>query len=108
MINGQAKVYVSKTRHILFSLTFPLCHVERSRDISESKSRDSSTSFFSARNDKNEQEKRFPALYQPFYGAAVIARYSRPEMRAIWSDQRKFEIWLRSKPSPATRWRGSV
>jgi adenylosuccinate lyase len=24
----------------------------------------------------------------------VIDRYSRPEMRAIWSDQRKFEIWL--------------
>ena len=24
----------------------------------------------------------------------MIARYSRPEMRAIWSDQRKFEIWL--------------
>lgn len=24
----------------------------------------------------------------------VIARYSRPEMRALWSDQRKFEIWL--------------
>jgi adenylosuccinate lyase len=24
----------------------------------------------------------------------MIARYSRPQMRAIWSDQRKFEIWL--------------
>jgi adenylosuccinate lyase len=24
----------------------------------------------------------------------VIDRYSRPEMRKIWSDQRKFEIWL--------------
>src|SRR6478735_6642825 len=24
----------------------------------------------------------------------MIARYSRPEMRAVWSDQRKFEIWL--------------
>jgi adenylosuccinate lyase len=24
----------------------------------------------------------------------VIDRYSRPEMRHIWSDQRKFEIWL--------------
>jgi adenylosuccinate lyase len=24
----------------------------------------------------------------------VIDRYSRPEMSKIWSDQRKFEIWL--------------
>src|SRR5438477_12284509 len=24
----------------------------------------------------------------------VIDRYSRPEMRRIWSDERKFEIWL--------------
>jgi Adenylosuccinate lyase len=24
----------------------------------------------------------------------VIDRYSRPEMRAIWSDERKFQIWL--------------
>jgi adenylosuccinate lyase len=24
----------------------------------------------------------------------VIDRYSRPEMRALWSDQRKYEIWL--------------
>src|SRR4029077_13193525 len=26
--------------------------------------------------------------------AGVIDRYSRPQMRAIWSDERKFEIWL--------------
>ena len=26
--------------------------------------------------------------------ASVIDRYSRPEMSKIWSDQRKFEIWL--------------
>src|SRR2546423_1995056 len=25
---------------------------------------------------------------------AVIDRYSRPQMRAIWSDERKFQIWL--------------
>jgi adenylosuccinate lyase len=24
----------------------------------------------------------------------VIERYSRPEMRKIWSDERKFQIWL--------------
>jgi adenylosuccinate lyase len=24
----------------------------------------------------------------------VIERYSRPEMRAVWSDERKFQIWL--------------
>ncbi|MCA1659453.1 MAG: adenylosuccinate lyase, partial [Verrucomicrobiaceae bacterium] len=24
----------------------------------------------------------------------MIARYSRPEMRALWSEERKFEIWL--------------
>src|SRR5262249_29186531 len=29
-----------------------------------------------------------------FYVASVIDRYSRPEMNKIWSDQRKFEIWL--------------
>src|SRR6188768_1212519 len=29
-----------------------------------------------------------------FYGASVIDRYSRPKMSKIWSDQRKFEIWL--------------
>ena len=30
----------------------------------------------------------------PFYVAGVIDRYSRPEMTNIWSDQRKFEVWL--------------
>src|SRR6185369_14852071 len=29
-----------------------------------------------------------------FYVPTVIERYSRPEMSKIWSDQRKFEIWL--------------
>jgi adenylosuccinate lyase len=29
-----------------------------------------------------------------FYVPSVIDRYSRPEMSKIWSDQRKFEIWL--------------
>ena len=29
-----------------------------------------------------------------FYRAWVIARYSRPAMRDLWSEQRKFEIWL--------------
>jgi adenylosuccinate lyase len=24
----------------------------------------------------------------------VIERYSRPEMRIVWSDERKFQIWL--------------
>lgn len=30
----------------------------------------------------------------PYLVLDVIDRYSRPEMRAIWSDVRKFEIWL--------------
>jgi adenylosuccinate lyase len=34
------------------------------------------------------------AFCSPSYLAAVIDRYSRPEMRAIWSDERKFQIWL--------------
>src|SRR5438477_436172 len=29
-----------------------------------------------------------------FYVPAVIDSYSRPQMRAIWSDERKFQIWL--------------
>jgi len=29
-----------------------------------------------------------------FYVASVIDRYSRAEMSKIWSDQRKFEVWL--------------
>jgi len=33
--------------------------------------------------------------FQPrFYVRPVIERYSRPAMRQLWSDQRKFEIWL--------------
>ena len=30
----------------------------------------------------------------PVEGLAMIARYTRPEMGAIWSDQRRFETWL--------------
>ena len=36
-------------------------------------------------------------LFRPgarFYAVSVIDRYSRPELSKIWSDQRKFEIWL--------------
>src|SRR6266403_4626404 len=33
-------------------------------------------------------------VWQRFYVAGVIERYSRPRMRAIWSDERKFQIWL--------------
>src|SRR5205085_5211148 len=40
------------------------------------------------------RRKTLSAFSPPFYGAPVIDRYSRPEMRAIWSDTRKFEIWL--------------
>src|SRR5919198_393585 len=35
----------------------------------------------------------FPPI-QSLYLAYMIDRYSRPEMSKIWSDQRKFEIWL--------------
>ena len=30
----------------------------------------------------------------PLTSAAVIERYTRPEMAAVWADQRKYEIWL--------------
>src|SRR5207249_8302650 len=33
-------------------------------------------------------------IWQCFYLRGVIDRYSRPQMGAIWSDQRKFQIWL--------------
>jgi adenylosuccinate lyase len=33
-------------------------------------------------------------LSERFYLGPVIDRYSRPEMRQIWSDERKFQIWL--------------
>ena len=29
-----------------------------------------------------------------FYLRRVIDRYSRPQMRQLWSDERKFQIWL--------------
>src|SRR5437588_12907427 len=40
------------------------------------------------------RRKTLSAFSPPFYGAPVIDRYSRPQMRAIWSDTRKFQIWL--------------
>src|SRR5213082_2818980 len=40
------------------------------------------------------RRKTLSAFSPPFYGAPVIDRYSRPQMRAIWSDERKFQIWL--------------
>src|SRR6267378_4012123 len=33
-------------------------------------------------------------VWQCFYVPGVIDRYSRPQMRAIWSDECKFQIWL--------------
>jgi len=38
--------------------------------------------------------KTLSALSERFYLGSVIDRYSRPEMRQIWSDERKFQIWL--------------
>src|SRR5436190_3735490 len=43
------------------------------------------------------RRKTLSAFSPPFYGAPVIDRYSRPEMRAIWSETRKFQIWLEIK-----------
>jgi adenylosuccinate lyase len=37
--------------------------------------------------------KRFPFLNR-LLSSPVIDRYSRPAMRELWSDKRKFEIWL--------------
>jgi adenylosuccinate lyase len=37
------------------------------------------------------------ALTARFYLEGVIDRYSRPEMSKIWSDERKFEIWLETE-----------
>jgi adenylosuccinate lyase len=39
-------------------------------------------------------DKTLSGFCDPFYVPRVIDRYSRPETRAIWSEQRKFEIWL--------------
>src|SRR6266511_3378206 len=36
----------------------------------------------------------FPIQFFAFSFRSMIQRYSRPEMREIWSDQRKLEIWL--------------
>ena len=38
--------------------------------------------------------KRFSHQAGQLYLARVIDRYSRPEMSKIWSDERKFQIWL--------------
>jgi hypothetical protein len=37
---------------------------------------------------------RFAAVASLFYVGSVIERYSRAPMRELWSEQRKFEIWL--------------
>ena len=34
------------------------------------------------------------SLRCPLLSAAMIERYSRPQMRQLWSEERKFEIWL--------------
>src|SRR5947209_253040 len=46
------------------------------------------------RRAKRLQHKSLSGPLHRLYLRAVIDRYSRPEMRAIWSDQHKFEIWL--------------
>jgi hypothetical protein len=33
-------------------------------------------------------------VWRVILSCGVIDRYSRPQMRDIWSDQRKFQIWL--------------
>jgi adenylosuccinate lyase len=38
--------------------------------------------------------KLLPNLRWRFYIGSMIQRYSRPQMREIWSEQRKLEIWL--------------
>src|SRR5436305_12330217 len=40
------------------------------------------------------RRKTLSGFCQRFYVAGVINRYSRPQMRAIWSETRKFQIWL--------------
>jgi adenylosuccinate lyase len=40
------------------------------------------------------RHKTLSASAQRLYLRVVIDRYSRPEMRKIWSDERKFQIWL--------------
>ena len=34
----------------------------------------------------------------------MIPRYSRPEMEAIWSDARKFELWLQVEVAVVQAW----
>jgi len=36
----------------------------------------------------------------------VIPRYSRPEMAAVWSDERKFDTWLRVEIAVVEAWAG--
>ena len=38
--------------------------------------------------------RRRVAVVRAVEGLAMIPRYTRPEMGAIWSDQRRFETWL--------------
>jgi len=38
-------------------------------------------------------QKRFPFRFA-LLSSRVIDRYSRPQMRQLWSDERKFQIWL--------------
>src|SRR6202023_3427181 len=40
------------------------------------------------------RHKTLSASEERLYLRAVIDRYSRPEMRQLWSDKRKFQIWL--------------
>jgi hypothetical protein len=38
-------------------------------------------------------------------GGALIPRYTRPEMGAVWSDQNKFQQWLEVELAARRRWR---
>ncbi len=40
------------------------------------------------------ERKRLDSRLSTFYAQAMITRYSRPEMRAIWTDENKLRIWL--------------
>jgi hypothetical protein len=49
------------------------------------------------RSAKPQTSSKTKTLFRPasrFYLARVIDRYSRPEMSKIWSNERKFQIWL--------------
>src|SRR5262249_27082752 len=38
---------------------------------------------------------RFPSLAFLHYGGSVIDRYTRPQMGRIWSEESKYQAWLR-------------